>query len=74
MFSKEARRRCFKFVLNNNLRNLQILCFHECFLVRRNLLLIEEKTAILSRETREMYYVFKKECIPLDFHSVNIIL
>lgn len=48
------------------MRNLQILCFHECFLVRRNLLLIEEKTSYtVKRDKRDVL------CIQERMYSIG---
>lgn len=48
------------------MRNLQILCFHECFLVRRNLLLIEEKNSYtVKRDKRDVL------CIQERMYSIG---
>lgn len=48
------------------MRNLQILCFHECFLVRRNLLLIEEKNSYtVKRDKRNVL------CIQERIYSIG---
>lgn len=48
------------------MRNLQILCFHECFLVRRNLLLIEEKNSYtVKRDKRDVL------CIQERIYSIG---
>lgn len=51
------------------MRNLQILCFHECFLVRRNLLLIEEKNSYTVKRDKRNVLCIQERMYSIGFPS-----